>query len=94
MLDVGRGLDETSFEVTASFDVAGMAAGQNLAPRVVDRRDGTRWLSLPVEFAWPPSGNIAVSVRDRSGNRTQIVRSFDLRTLSRPAPAAATSSQK
>ena len=63
------GLDESSLTVTADTPLNGVAAGTNLAGRF--QRDGWIWdLSLSA----PARGTITVSVKDKQGHITTIVR--------------------
>src|SRR6266545_1734946 len=74
MHDYG-GLDSGSFEVTASFPVAGIAAGKNLAAQFRSAALGVWELPL-VEPLTIREGKLTVSVRDRQGNVTRIERTF------------------
>ncbi len=74
MHDYG-GLDPNSFRVTADFDVAGVAAGQDLAGRFRSVSPGVWELKLgsPLTVA---AGKLLVSVKDRQGNEARIERAF------------------
>ncbi|HYT93154.1 MAG TPA: hypothetical protein VEL76_30835 [Gemmataceae bacterium] len=74
MYDYG-GLDTSSFEVIASFPVAGIAAGKNLAAQFRSAALGVWELPL-VEPLTIREGKLTVSVRDRQGNVTRIERTF------------------
>jgi hypothetical protein len=75
MDDYGSGLDMNSFQVSASFPVEGVAAGENLAPRFRPCAPGV-WelrLSAPLTVA---AGKLAIAIKDRQGNVTRIERHF------------------
>lgn len=69
------GINEASFEVIADFEVNGVAAGKNLAPKFGSVGPGIRALKLesPLRTA---RGTLTVSVKDKQGNTTRIERSF------------------
>jgi hypothetical protein len=76
MADANSGIDATSLSVTADFAVAGRAPGAELADLAADEGDGVWSLALSPP---PPAGatsEVQVSVRDRQGNRTRVVRRF------------------
>ncbi len=74
MYDYG-GLAPDHFQVVASFPVAGVAAGKNLAAKFRPVEPGVWELPLaqPLSVA---RGTLTVSVRDRQGNVTRIERTF------------------
>ena len=80
MADAYTGLDAASFQVTADFELDGVAAGENLAGRFTPL-SGNRWewkLARPVGEL--PDGILTVSVRDRQGNISRIQRKFSVFT--------------
>jgi hypothetical protein len=79
MHDFDSGLDPDSFSVTADFAVDGVAPGQNLASRFKPTAQGVRELKLAKPIEQLPRGTLTVSVKDRQGNLTRIVRSFSVR---------------
>lgn len=74
MHDYGMGLDMDSFSVVADFEIDGIAAGKNLAPRFKTKTDGVWELVLSTPITKLAEGNLTVSVRDRQGNTTRIER--------------------
>lgn len=75
MHDYGTGLDATSFTVTATVPVNGVAAGENIAPKFTALGGGVYELKL----AAPLVGDklkLTVSVKDKQGNTTRIDRTF------------------
>jgi hypothetical protein len=76
MHDYYSGLDTESFVVSASFAVGGSAAGENLAPRLKPVAEGVWKLRLGEPVQIPDGGRIDVSVKDKAGNETRIVRRF------------------
>jgi hypothetical protein len=78
MHDFDSGIDSDSFSVTADFAVDGVAPGQNLAPRFRPTTQGVRELKLTKPIERLPHGTLTVSVKDRQGNLTRIVRAFSV----------------
>jgi len=78
MHDFDSGIDSDTFTVTADFPVDGMPAGQNLASRFKPTTQGVLELKLAKPIANLPHGTVTVSVKDRQGNLTRIVRSFSV----------------
>ena len=78
MYDYGTGLDPESFTVTADFPLDGTPAGRNLAAKFQPLPE-SRWeLKLPQPLASLLTGRLTVSVKDRQGNVTRIVRRFSV----------------
>jgi len=78
MYDYGTGLDMESFQVTADFPIANMAAGTNLAKQGRSKADGVFEFVLPARAPVMTKGTLTVSVCDRQGNTTRIVRTFSV----------------
>lgn len=78
MYDYGTGLDLDTLRVTANFPVDGVAAGENLAPRLRNTTTGVWELPLEKPLAQLPRGELSVSVRDRQGNLSQLKRTFSI----------------
>jgi hypothetical protein len=76
MQDHGTGLNPDSFRVTADFEIDGVAAGENLAPRFTSTSRGVWELKLSKPLTELPAGTLTVSVADRQGNVTRIERKF------------------
>ncbi len=74
--DYYSGLDPESLRVTADFEVDGAAAGENLAPRLRPVAPGVWEYRLAAPIPRLPAGRIDVSVKDRQGNASRIVRTF------------------
>lgn len=79
MHDYYSGLDEKSLQVTADFAVDSAAPGTNLASRFKPKSRGVRELRLSQPLRSLRSGRITVSVRDKQGNVTRIVRTISVR---------------
>jgi hypothetical protein len=79
MHDYGTGLDEKSFRVTADFPIDGTKPGEDLSSKFADKGGGVReWkLSAPVKAL--KRGTLTVSVKDRQGNESRIVRTFSVK---------------
>ena len=78
MHDFDSGLDLDSFSVTADFPVDGAAPGENLASRFKPTTQGVRELKLSKPITALPHGTLTVSVKDRQGNLSRIVRQFSV----------------
>jgi hypothetical protein len=79
MHDYDSGLDEKSLQVTADFAIDGAPAGTNLASRFKPASRGVRELRLSRPIRLLRSGRMTVSVRDKQGNVSRIVRTFNVR---------------
>lgn len=72
-------LDMSQFQITANFEINGMAAGVNLA-ELFEALPDSRWqLTLTQPITRLEQGILEVSVRDCQGNVNRIVRSFSVR---------------
>jgi hypothetical protein len=78
MHDAYTGLDLESFEVIADFNVDGVAAGENLAPRFKPATPGVWELQLATPITELKPGMLKISVKDRQGNVTRIERRFSV----------------
>jgi len=78
MHDYDTGLDISTFQVNASFPLDGVPAGENFASRFRPRSDGVWELELKTPMVNLVSGEVSVSVRDRQGNTSRIVRAFSI----------------
>lgn len=76
MHDYYSGLDFESFEVTATFAIGGRPAGENLARRFTNAAEGVWEWVLDESTAVPVGSRLEVSITDRAGNRSRIVRRF------------------
>ena len=76
MADYYSGLDMESFEVKADFPIDGVAAGENLAPKLKQGNSGVWELRLAKAIDDLPRGKLTVTIRDRQGNRSQLERTF------------------
>jgi hypothetical protein len=82
MHDYGTGLDLESLEVTADFAVDGIAAGTNLAPKLLPKpkpkpeSEGVWEFKLDKPVKDLEQATLTVAVRDHQGNLTSIVRTF------------------
>jgi hypothetical protein len=79
MHDYGSGLDPASFSVAADFDIPDVKRGENLAPKFKPVGDGVWEWTLPQPIASLDAGTLRVSVKDKQGNRTEIVRRFSVK---------------
>jgi hypothetical protein len=79
MHDYYSGIDPNSFRVSADFALDGAAANDNLAPRFKQTSPGVWEFALARPLASGTKGNLTVSVKDRQGNESQIVRRFSVR---------------
>ncbi len=78
MHDYYSGLDMKSFHVTADFDLDGVAAGTDLSGRFRPLTTGVWELRLKTPLGELKKGTLKVSVRDRQGNVSKIVRTFSV----------------
>jgi hypothetical protein len=76
MYDYYSGLDLGTFQVTADFAVDGAGAGTDLAPRFRPRSQGVWELVLKRPIRRLRRGTLTVSVKDRQGNVSRVVRTF------------------
>jgi hypothetical protein len=74
--DYFSGLDEKSLSVIASFDIDGVAAGQDLAARFKSINPGVWELKLSKPIISLRDATLTVSVKDKAGNVTRIERKF------------------
>ena len=76
MDDYGTGLDLQTFSVTSTLEINGHAPGQNFAPHFRETTPGV-W-ELPFKKPLPPNtiktAQWTVSIRDKQGNETKVVR--------------------
>ena len=78
MHDYESGLDPASFRVMADFPLAGVPAGEDLAPRFKIKAPGVWELPLATPLTELSKGRLTVSVRDRQGNESRIERTFSV----------------
>ncbi|HVW03026.1 MAG TPA: hypothetical protein VHB77_21880 [Planctomycetaceae bacterium] len=76
--DLYTGLNPDSLQVTANFDVDGVPAGQNLAGKLSKSEEGIWSLKLEKPVDKLDAGVMTVSIRDRQGNESRIVRRFSV----------------
>ena len=78
MHDYYTGIDPDSIRVTADFELDGAEAGTNLADRFAGTTtaQGVREWKLKAPIEALEAGTLTVSVKDRQGNTTTIVRGF------------------
>jgi hypothetical protein len=79
MHDYGTGLDESSFRATADFPLGGAKPGEDLSGRFKEKGDGVREWTLPAPVKDLKRGTLTVSVKDRQGNESRIVRTFSVK---------------
>jgi hypothetical protein len=79
MHDYNTGLDLASFRVIADFPLGGVQAGKNLAAKFTTIGDGVWELKLGQPVTALARGTLTVSVKDRQGNRIEIVRRFSVK---------------
>jgi hypothetical protein len=78
MHDYYTGLDASSFQVVADFEVNGAKPGENLAAKFQPRTTGVWELVLNKAVTVLPKAKLIVSVKDRQGNVTRIERTFSI----------------
>lgn len=79
MHDYDSGLREDSLVVSADFPIDGAEPGTNLAPRFRKSSRGVRELRLAKPITQLNSGKIIVTVRDRQGHVSKIVRTISVK---------------
>jgi hypothetical protein len=80
MHDYYTGLDDNSFNVTASFPVNGIPAGKNLAHHFKTIAQGVRELRPRKPILSLRDARLTVSIKDHEGNTASIVRYFNVST--------------
>ncbi len=78
MHDYGTGLWEQTFKVTADFEVNGLKAGENLAPKFKSSSSGVWELTLDKPLTKLESGLLKVTIYDGQGNKSEIRRRFSI----------------
>jgi hypothetical protein len=78
MCDAYTGLDMDSFRVVADFPVNGVPAGKDLAAQFKPKTAGVWELPLAKPLTGLAQGTLTVSVKDRQGNISRVVRSFSV----------------
>jgi hypothetical protein len=78
MHDYGTGLDMESFRVVASFPLAGVEVGEDLAKRFRPVAPGVWELRLARPLTELRQGRLTVAVQDRQGNVSRIERTFSV----------------
>ena len=76
MHDYMTGLDPESLRIVADFEIAGRAAGQNLAPQFKTGAPGVWEWKLPKPVMPPAGGILTLTVKDRQGNTSTLRRQF------------------
>ncbi len=79
MHDYGTGLDPASLSVVAEFDIPHVKRAENIGPKFKSSGDGIWEWTLPEPIPTLPSGTLRVSVKDKQGNQTEIVRKFSVK---------------
>lgn len=74
--DYYTGLDMDTFTVTANYEIRGNKTGENLAPLFKEVTQGVWELDVQHPYAGHPSAQITVSIKDKEGNLSKIVRDF------------------
>ena len=78
MHDFYSGIEPGTFRVVADFELEGHKAGENLAEQFREKSPGVWSLTLRSPLSKLPAGQLTVSVKDRQGNETRIVRKFSV----------------
>jgi len=73
--DANTGIEPDSLSIVANFELAGRAAGSELADLAADLGDGISRIDLGEVVTVPDDGELRFEVRDRQGNTTWLVRS-------------------
>jgi hypothetical protein len=79
MHDYNTGLDLATFRVVADFALDGAKPGENLASKLNSVGDGVWGWKLTKPITALANGTLTVSVKDRQGNQTEIVRRFSVK---------------
>jgi hypothetical protein len=74
--DAYRGLDVTSFSVTADVAIDGLAPGTDLATKLEPVGQGVWEIRLGRPIETPGRGTLVISVKDRQGNLARLERTF------------------
>jgi hypothetical protein len=78
--DYYSGLDRQSLSVKANFPVNGERAGAELASLFTETGDHIWTMQIHPALTSLPSGEITISIKDKQGNLTRLVRSFSIVT--------------
>jgi hypothetical protein len=65
--------------VTADFPLDSAKPGENLASKFKPTGDGIWVLALSKPLSELPTGTLTVSVKDKQGNKSEIVRKFSVK---------------
>ncbi|HYC53582.1 MAG TPA: hypothetical protein VEL28_01385 [Candidatus Binatia bacterium] len=84
--DANSGIEPGSLSITASFALAGRAAGAELADLASQIGDGIYRVDLGGQVAVPEDGALQVQVRDAQGNTTWVTRSRSSAPAPPPSP--------
>jgi hypothetical protein len=79
MHDAYTGLDQQTFHVSADQPIAGRAPGTDFSSQFREISPGVWSLSLGAQKPKFDACTLTVSVRDRQGNETRIVRKFSVK---------------
>lgn len=83
--DLESGLDASTLSLTLDRAVGGIAAGTNLTAGLTISNGGTLTVTLPSAIDLSTTGvTAAVSIRDRAGHTTRIVRSYGVSSPGTP----------
>jgi hypothetical protein len=78
MHDYGSGLDLKRFSVVADFEIDGVKAGTNLAPKFKETSQGVWELNLSRPITNVASGSLTVTIADRQGNESKVRHSINV----------------
>jgi predicted CXXCH cytochrome family protein len=78
--DYYSGLDRRSLSVKANFPVNGERVGAELASLFTETGDHIWTMQINPALTSLPSGEITISIKDKQGNLTRLVRSFSIVT--------------
>jgi len=77
--DAYTGVDISTLTVVADVPLGGIPAGENLASQFAEASTGVRIWKLPRPVVNLAIAKLTVSIRDKQGNTTQIVRRFSVK---------------
>ncbi len=84
--DAHTGLDINTLSVSADFQVAGRAAGSELADLAVGAGDGIYAIALDAPITSLAGTHVRAEIADFQGNITRVDRSFSVNTTGAPSP--------
>jgi hypothetical protein len=78
MADAYTGINRDSLKISASFDIDDIVSGKDFSNKMEELSNGVYQLKLKTPIKQLKGGSLKVSIEDKQGNITQILRSFSI----------------